>query len=186
LKQDDYTKATWDALQTALTNAKALADKNGVTQAEIDAAEKALTDALNALVRIYRFTAGFGDFTGSGDLTGTIDAPYSEFVRLIRDGVEVDPTNYTVAEGSTVITLKEAYLKTLKNGTYTVKVEFKGGYAETTLKVSVTAVEISKSASTGDSSHAWLWIALMGASILGIVGIALARKKKLFGRKRKA
>jgi len=186
LKQDDYTKATWDALQKALTNAKVLADKSGVTQAEIDAAEKALTDALNALVRIYRFTAGFGDFTGSGDLTGTIDAPYSEFVRLIRDGVEVDPTNYTVAEGSTVITLKEAYLKTLKNGTYTVKVEFKGGYAETTLKVSVTAAEISKSASTGDSSHAWLWIALMGASILGIAGIALARKKKLFGRKRKA
>jgi len=183
LKQDDYTKATWGALQKALTNAKALADKNGVTQTEIDAAEKALTDALNALVRVYRFISGFGDFTGSGDLTGTIDAPYSEFVRLIRDGVEVDPTNYTVAEGSTVITLKEVYLKTLKNGTYTVKVEFKGGYAETTLKVAVPAD--AAAAPTGDSSHAWLWIALMGAAILGIIGTARTRKKKLSVGKRR-
>ena len=183
LKQEDYTKATWDALPTALTNAKALVDKKGVTQAEIDAAAKALTDALNALVRIYRFTSGFSDFTGAGDLTGTIDAPYPEFIRLLINGVEVDSSSYTAAAGSTVITLKEAYLKTLKNGTYTVTAVFEGGYAETTLKVVVKAA-VSNSASTGDNSNAWLWTA-MGASILGIAGIALIREKKLFGGKRR-
>ena len=182
LKQEDYTKATWDTLPTALTNAKALADKKGVTQAEIDAAAKALTDALNALVRLYRFTSGFSDFTGAGDLTGTIDAPYPEFIRLLINGVEVDSSSYTAAAGSTVITLKEAYLKTLKNGTYTVTAAFEGGYAETTLKVAVKAA-VSNSASTGNNSNAWLWIALMG--ILGTAGIALIREKKLFGGKRR-
>jgi len=60
---------------------------------------------------------------------------------------------------------------------------FEGGYAETTLKVVVKAA-VSNSASTGDNSNAWLWTA-MGASILGIAGIALIREKKLFGGKRR-
>jgi len=111
-------------------------------------------------------------------ITGTIDAP----IRLLINGVEVDSSSYTAAEGSTVITLKEAYLKTLKNGTYTVTAEFEGGYAETALKVAVKAT-ISNPASTGDNSNAWLWIALMG--ILGIAGIALIREKNFFGGKRR-
>jgi len=39
--------------------------------------------------------------------------------------------------------------------------------------------------STGDSSNVWLWIVLIGASILGFAEIALSGKKKLFGGKRK-
>ena len=93
--------------------------------------------------------------------------------------MELDSKNHTVAEGSTVITLKEAYLKTLANGTYTVTAEFTDGSAETTLKVAVTAAT-----STGDGFNIWLWIALIGASLLGIAGIALTRKRKLYGGRR--
>ena len=38
--------------------------------------------------------------------------------------------------------------------------------------------------STGDSSNLWLWIALIGISVLGIAGITLTRKRKLFGGKK--
>jgi len=50
LTEDDYTAQSWSALQTALTNAKAV-DKNlyAEDQATVDAATSALTSAINAL-----------------------------------------------------------------------------------------------------------------------------------------
>lgn len=99
----------------------------------------------------YEFTAGFGIFTGSGSLTGTVNAPCEKFVRLKVDDTEPDSGSYTVTSGSTVITLSEAYLKTLANGTHTVTAEFTDGTAETTLAVkvadivSVTGVALDKS-----------------------------------------
>ena len=50
LNEDEYTAESWSALQTALTNAKAV-DKNlyAEDQATVDAATSALTSAINAL-----------------------------------------------------------------------------------------------------------------------------------------
>ena len=182
LAKGAYTDATWDALQAALTDGQALRGKANVTQTEADAAAKAINDAIAALSNAFKFMSGFGTFTGSGDLTGKIDAPYSKFVKLLIDGKEVASNNYTAADGSTVITLKESYLKTLKNGTYTVTVEFTDGFAETTL----TVKESGSSTATGDSNTSWPWMALTGISILGIAGITVVRRKKLSGGKRKA
>lgn len=50
----------------------------------------------------------------------------------------MDQDSYTVTEGSTIITLKETYLKTLANGTYAVTAAFTDGTAVTTLTVSVS------------------------------------------------
>lgn len=132
----------------------------------MDAAAKAINDAISALTNAYKFTTEFGTFTGSGSLTGKIDAPYAKFARLIINGKEVNSANYTVTEGSTVITLKEAYLKTLSNGKYTVTAEFTDGTSTT----------------TGDNSIFWQWLTLLGMSGLGIVGISLTRKRKLPAR----
>lgn len=40
------------------------------------------------------------------------------------NGKLVDSVNYTVEEGSTIITLKKDYVKTLKNGTYNMQAKF--------------------------------------------------------------
>jgi len=70
----------------------------------------------------------FGTWTGSGDISVTIDGDPSIFATLIYDyyynsKVEVDPSNYVVSGmdnstsgGGTIITLKQEYLETLANG----------------------------------------------------------------------
>ena len=48
-----------------------------------------------------------------------LDGDFSKFLKLTCDDEEVDPINYTVsAENGNILTLKEEYLKTLANGTY--------------------------------------------------------------------
>lgn len=49
------------------------------------------------------------------------DGDYDKFLRVEVDGSKVEKTNYTVREGSTIITFKPNYLATLSNGTHTVE-----------------------------------------------------------------
>ena len=65
LTEDDYTVQSWSALQTALTNAKAV-DKNlfAEDQATVDAATSALTAAISALAE-QTYTVTFKDWDGT-------------------------------------------------------------------------------------------------------------------------
>jgi LPXTG-motif cell wall-anchored protein len=87
----------------------------------------------------YPVITHFGTWTGSGTATAKVDIDYTlgKFVKLTLGGVDVSPANYTVANGSTVITLNESYLKTLANGNYTFRVHFTDGYADLNLTVAV-------------------------------------------------
>ena len=64
---------------------------------------------------------------GSGEL--------SKFVGVKVDGTLVDAKNYTVKEGSTIITLKASYLNTLSAGTHTVEILWTDGSANTTFTI---------------------------------------------------
>ena len=52
LKEEDYTPESWSALETALAAAKGTADNLWATQTMVDSAQKALKDAVNALVPV--------------------------------------------------------------------------------------------------------------------------------------
>jgi hypothetical protein len=71
------------------------------------------------------------EWTGTGSAIMRIDAPFRDFVRLLLNGSLVDRANYDIEEGSTIITLKEAYLKQLENGTYELVAEFIDGVTGT-------------------------------------------------------
>ncbi|MCL1846371.1 MAG: right-handed parallel beta-helix repeat-containing protein [Coriobacteriia bacterium] len=79
---------------------------------------------------IYTTLTNFGTWTGSGTVSGKVDADASKFGRLTLNGNVVNPANYTVTSGSTIITLKESYLKALANGSYIYIAEFSDGYSE--------------------------------------------------------
>ena len=143
----------------------------------------------------------FKVFTGEGTVYTKIDAPVEKFSSISVDGKELDASNYEVTSGSTVITLTEAYLKTLENGTYDVDVEFtSGAVVKTTLTVKVegnpskapsttnpntykpsTAAGSSTSSSTvdtGDTTNLTMLYALLASSLLGFVVIAKRRKEQ--------
>ena len=76
----------------------------------------------------YKFTEGANQtytIDESKDATFRIDADYSLFTNKVYvDDKLIDSTNYDSKTGSTVITLKDEYLKTLSVGEHTLKVAF--------------------------------------------------------------
>ena len=131
---------------------------------------------------------GMPEYKGSGDVKVEIGAPFMLFGdagKVIVNGVELtEGVHYEVTgSGTTVITLKDAYLKTLANGTYDVEIVF--GNGESTgvlpLKVSKSAAVIPvtppSAPHTGVDGGSMLpWVALMAASAGSIT--FLAKKKK--------
>lgn len=73
LDEGAYTEDTWAALEKALTEAKAVLANSLATQSEVDAAEKAVRDAVEALVKIPAptETEGTEDPTESSATGGT-------------------------------------------------------------------------------------------------------------------
>ena len=70
-----------------------------------------------------------------GEVSYHIDHPLETDVEVFLDGVRVDPANYVVTEGSTIVTFKESYLATLAAKEYEVNILFSDGGIETSLIV---------------------------------------------------
>lgn len=114
------------------------------------------------------------------ELTFKSNAAFSDFIRVELDGKTLDEKNYTVKEGSTIVTLKADYVATLSAGEHTIGIVSTNGTATTTFTVNAKAVvdNDTKSPQTGDNSHMALWIALLAASVFGLAGTAVYSKRK--------
>jgi uncharacterized repeat protein (TIGR02543 family) len=107
---------------------------NGGTFADAASAETTFIMPTNAVTvtathkdaspMIHHVEKDFGTYTGTGSVFAKVNIDHTAFVRLLLADREVSPANYTVAEGSTIITLQRDYLKTFKNGTYWFTAEF--------------------------------------------------------------
>ena len=75
-------------------------------------------------------TAGAGS-----DLVFRSDADFDDFLGVRVDGKELGADCYDVASGSTVVTLKASYLRTLSVGTHELEVVSKNGAAATTFTI---------------------------------------------------
>ena len=154
----------------------------------------------------YRILDG-ADSTWTQDTDGTIairgDGEFDKFLNVKVDGVVIDAGNYTAAKGSTIITLKAEYLKTLTEGSHTFEIVWTDGSAGTNFTVAANTSDDdddsddnagnndtagSNSASnnntvpgqitspkTGDASG--IWTTLFMVSIAGFAAM-LARRKK--------
>ena len=58
-----------------------------------------------------------------------------KFLRVLVDGKVVDPNNYIVTEGSTIITFKPEFLKTLSEGIHSFEIVWTDGTASTSFTV---------------------------------------------------
>ncbi len=126
---------------------------------------------------------GKGQSVAEGEkkaLSFTSNAAYSDFIRVELDGKTLDAKNYTVKEGSTVVTLKSDYVATLSAGKHAIGIVSESGTATTTFIVNAKAVvdNDTKSPQTGDNSHMALWIALLFVSGAGVIGTTVYGKKK--------
>ena len=109
-------------------------------------------------------------------LSFTSNAAYKHFQKVQVDGKDLDASNYTVKEGSTIVTLKTSYLETLSVGKHTVS---ETGTATTEFTIKAAAVtDDTQSPQTGDNSNMVLWIALLFVSggVLSMMFVINKRK----------
>lgn len=76
-------------------------------------------------------------------LTFRSSAPLDQFVAVFVDGIKVDASNYELAEGSTIVRLKQSFLDTLSKGSHTIAIQSLGG----TATASFTVAEASNAGS---------------------------------------
>lgn len=79
-------------------------------------------------------------------LSFTSNAAYADFQGARVDGQTLDPAQYTVEQGSTIVTLKAAYLETLDPGEHTLDIVSSTGTATATF--TITAKETQQPADT--------------------------------------
>ena len=142
--------------------------------------------------------------SGTDGLSFTSNAAFADFIKVQVDGKDLDASNYTVKEGSTIVTLNAAYLNTLSVGKHTLSIVSANGTATTEFTITAaqtggddqtggdnqtggtTPQEPGKnegavtSPQTGDSSNAVLWIALLFASGVGLFGAVVYSRKKRY------
>ena len=106
---------------------------------------------------------------GSGEI--------SKFREVKVDGVTVDPVNYTVTEGSTIITFKPEYLKSLSSGNHSFELVWTDGTAATNFTVAENTDQSAKSPKTGEDFSMALCTALLMVSCAGLAGMFVRRKK---------
>ena len=133
-----------------------------------------------------------------GTLTFRANGDFSRFTGVKVDGTLIAAKNYTAVSGSTVITLKADYLKTLSVGTHKLTVVYTDGECSTnfvakqatseqtkptegdkTDTTTSTGGKDTKNPQTGDNSNLLLWITLLFVSGGAVtVTTVCGRKKK--------
>ena len=135
--------------------------------------------------------------SGTDGLSFTSNAAFADFIKVQVDGKDLDASNYTVKEGSTIVTLNAAYLNTLSVGKHTLSVVSANGTATTEFTITAaqtggsdqtgsdtTPQEPDKnggdttSPQTGDNSNVLLWIAILFVSGSGLFGATIYRRKR--------
>ena len=110
--------------------------------------------------------------------TGVVDNSFENFDYVAVDGVKLTKdVDYTVTKGSTIITLKASYLKTLSAGEHVILVNFKDG--STAVKLTVNAAPApANMPATGESQTAMLTGSVLVIAALGIMFVVEAKKRK--------
>lgn len=143
-----------------------------------------------------------------GTLTFRANGDFSKFTGVKVDGTLIDASNYTAVSGSTVVTLKADYLKTLSVGTHTLTIVYNDGECSTNFEIKTSQSQNTGTAptepntpttpsdadktnpdtgvtspQTGDNSHLALWIAMLFVSGACVLGTALYNRRNKYSAK---
>ena len=117
-----------------------------------NAADSVITDTVVLTVQYQIIEGANGSWnqnTDGGSLRIRGNGEFSKFQNVKVDGNIIDPKNYTVSEGSTIIELHADYLKTLSEGSHTFEIVWTDGAAGTGFTV---AKNTSGSNNTGSNN----------------------------------
>lgn len=138
--------------------------------------------------------------SGDADLEVRANGEFANFDHLKVDGVRVDEKHYDVREGSTIVTIKRAFLAALEEGSHNLTFVYKdGGEASTAFTVAAepavyvpgaddatptqvadqtakAGVSGSDNPKTNDAGNLMLCVLMLLAGIAGLCGTRIARR----------
>ena len=187
-KAEDITEAVAQLPKTVEPDDEATAEKilaakaayDGLTDHEkslVDQTAKGKLDELVTALTAYDIVKGDGSqwIEGvDGSLSFTANGPFSKFVGIEVDGKAVDAKYYDAKSGSTIISLKESYLKQLSAGKHTITVHYSDGKTS-----GVFTIQLDPTVpATGDESNIMLYGAVLAVSLAGLAALVLAAKNR--------
>lgn len=131
----------------------------------------------------YQFTEGENATYQNTDLVFKLNGEYDLVDKVLVNGIDLDSSNYTITEGSTILTLKNEYLKNLKSGTYELTVTYTNGSSDTTTfiineKEEITSPTVEDSVDNPKTFDGILfYVGLSLVSIIGLTGAGIYFKK---------
>ena len=139
-----------DSISTSgITNYKFYLYIDGNIENNTSMINKTLSGTLTVteITDTYELTNGDGttytpSYNGSGTKIARSNAPLNKFKEVRVDNAVVASSNYTLTEGSTIITFKESYLKTLSEGEHILKIISTDGF--TSGKITVEKPTLAK------------------------------------------
>ena len=177
-----------ETVETLTGRVDALLNGENLTEAERDAL-KALREKLNALLErlaeLDRISFAPSIIEGVGQTWSTkitdgarfcSNASFDEFVAVEVDGKALAAEDYTASEGTTVVVLEPAFLRTLSAGEHRLSIVSLNGSAETTF----TVVRDKTAPQTGDDGRLVLWFGMLAFSAAAITAAVTLKKKKEF------
>ena len=95
------------------------------------------------------------------------------------DGEIVDPENYELTEGSTIVTFKPAYLNTLSAGNHTVTFVYASGSVNAAFTIANPTTNTTDATNPSTYDNIMNWVGLLGVSAFGVaLGSIFIRKSK--------
>ena len=112
-------------------------------------------------------------------LSFTSNAAYDDFLKVQVDGKDLDPSNYKVKEGSTIVTLKSSYLETLSAGKHDLAIVSETGTATTEFTVKGAAAgNTDRSAETGDELNILFFAVFAALAAAGVAGVVICGRRR--------
>ena len=131
------TQGLFDVNQGALDAAGITIDDNAFAEGNGGAGQNPVAPVA------YEIIEGAGQTVTTTDASFRSSADYDKFDSVKVDNSVVDPSNYTVSEGSTIILLDGEYLATLSNGTHILEVVSNDGSASCEFTVNIVSEPVS-------------------------------------------
>lgn len=144
----------------------------------VAAAYEARLDTLYTALTDYRIISGSGCrwYQGSGrTLSFTANGACRKYTVVRIDGGVINPDNYTVTAGSTIITLHNSYLQSLGGGTHTLQVVYSDGATDLATFTVMLPIHIP---ATGDTGNLVLFGGIMLLSLAGLLVISATLRRK--------
>lgn len=133
----------------------------------------------------YQFTVGENATYQDTDLVFILDGEFDLVNQVFVNGKELDSSNYMITEGSTVLTLKNEYLKALEEGIYELTVTYTTGASATTtftIEKQENDIPSEKVENTIDNPKTYdsilFYIGLGLVSVVGLIGMGVYLKKE--------